>query len=208
MKFSEKVWSDHGTTWLHFGSIRVNGSAGQRSICLWSKLLPVELDISFALAWWQHVLSMAADKSNKSVSFARWQHGAWFVVPRTTACLTYATCQVRQISQIHRPRSIDYQSWSNEIVGYSELATKLWMQHRPIPRNFAKKVRTLVRCTDTFLGNGLHFNLSALCWWQCRVSKLFSLCWTIVASKYVFSRRKAEKLRSAVVDVAGTTHHH
>jgi len=27
MKFSGKVWSDHGTTWLHFGSIRVNGSA-------------------------------------------------------------------------------------------------------------------------------------------------------------------------------------
>ena len=24
MKFSGKVWSDHGTTWLHFGSIRVN----------------------------------------------------------------------------------------------------------------------------------------------------------------------------------------
>jgi len=26
MKFSGKVWSDHGATWLHFGSIRVNGS--------------------------------------------------------------------------------------------------------------------------------------------------------------------------------------
>jgi len=25
VKFSGKVWSDHGTTWLHFGSIRVNG---------------------------------------------------------------------------------------------------------------------------------------------------------------------------------------
>jgi len=36
MKFSGKVWSDHGTTWLNFGSIRVNGSAGQRSICLLS----------------------------------------------------------------------------------------------------------------------------------------------------------------------------
>jgi len=33
MKFSGKVWSDHGTTWLNFGTIRVNGSAGQRSIC-------------------------------------------------------------------------------------------------------------------------------------------------------------------------------
>jgi len=28
-----KVWSEHGTTWLHLGSIRANGSAGQRSIC-------------------------------------------------------------------------------------------------------------------------------------------------------------------------------
>ena len=69
MKFS-------GTTWLNFGSIRVNGSAGQRSVWLLSKLLPVELDISFALAWWQHFLSMAADKSNKSLSFARWQQGS------------------------------------------------------------------------------------------------------------------------------------
>jgi len=25
MKFSGKVWSDHGTTWFNFGSIRVNG---------------------------------------------------------------------------------------------------------------------------------------------------------------------------------------
>ena len=33
MKFSGKVCSDHGTTWLHVGSIRANGSAGQRSIC-------------------------------------------------------------------------------------------------------------------------------------------------------------------------------
>jgi len=36
MKFSGKMWSDHGTTWLNFGSIRVNGLAGQRSICLLS----------------------------------------------------------------------------------------------------------------------------------------------------------------------------
>jgi len=28
-KFSGKVWSDHGTTWFDFGSIRANGSAGQ-----------------------------------------------------------------------------------------------------------------------------------------------------------------------------------
>jgi len=33
MKFSGKVWSDLGTTWFNFRSIRVNGSAGRRSIC-------------------------------------------------------------------------------------------------------------------------------------------------------------------------------
>jgi len=67
-KFSGKVWSDHGTTWLHFGSIRVNGSAGQRSICLLSPAIAQRTGV------------------NKSVSFARWQQGAGFVVPRTTAC--------------------------------------------------------------------------------------------------------------------------
>jgi len=36
MKFSGKAWSDNGMTWLNFGSIRVNGSAGQRSSCLLS----------------------------------------------------------------------------------------------------------------------------------------------------------------------------
>jgi len=54
--------SDHGMTWLNFGSIWVNGSAGQGQFVL-SKLQPVELDISFALTWWQHFLSMAADSS-------------------------------------------------------------------------------------------------------------------------------------------------
>jgi len=68
MKFSGKVWSDYGTTWLNFGSIRVNGSAGQRSICL--------LSPAIAQRTWV----------NKSVSFTRWQQGAGFVVPRTTAC--------------------------------------------------------------------------------------------------------------------------
>jgi len=47
-----KFWVDSGQ--------RVGGS---RSICVLSKLLPVELDISFALTLWQHFLSMAADKS-------------------------------------------------------------------------------------------------------------------------------------------------
>jgi len=36
MKFSGKVWSDNGTTWFNFGSIRLNGSAGRRSSCLLS----------------------------------------------------------------------------------------------------------------------------------------------------------------------------
>ena len=69
MKFSGKVWSDHGTTWLNFGSIRVYGSAGQRSICLLSPAIAQRTGV------------------NKSVSFARWQQGAGFVVPRTTACV-------------------------------------------------------------------------------------------------------------------------
>ena len=58
MKFSGKdVWSDHGTTWLNFGSIRVNGSAGQRSICLLSPAIAQRTGVK------------------KSVSFARWQQG-------------------------------------------------------------------------------------------------------------------------------------
>jgi len=72
MKVSGKAWSDHGTTCLNFGSIRVNGSAGQslqRSICLLSPAIAQRTGV------------------NKSVSFARWQQGAGFVVPRTTACL-------------------------------------------------------------------------------------------------------------------------
>jgi len=59
MKFSGKVWSDHGTTWFNFGSIRVNGWAGRRSSCL----------LSPAIAQ-SHLHSL----------------GAGFVVPRTTAC--------------------------------------------------------------------------------------------------------------------------
>jgi len=55
MKFSGKVWSDYGTTWLNFGSIRINGSAGQRSICLLSPAIAQKTGV------------------NKSVSFTRWQ---------------------------------------------------------------------------------------------------------------------------------------
>ena len=68
MKFSGKVWSDHVTTSLNFGSILVNGSAGQRSICLLSPAIAQRTGV------------------NKSVSFARWQQGAGFVAPHTTAC--------------------------------------------------------------------------------------------------------------------------
>jgi len=57
MKFSGKVCSDHGTTWLHFGSIRVNGSAGQRLLCLLSPAVAQRTGV------------------NTSVSFARWQQG-------------------------------------------------------------------------------------------------------------------------------------
>ena len=72
MKFSGKVWSDHGTTWLNFGSIWVNGSAGQRSIYL---LSPARVQRTGV---------------NKSVSFARWQQRVGFVVPHTTACFCFS----------------------------------------------------------------------------------------------------------------------
>jgi len=68
MKFLLTVWSDHEMTWFNFGSIQINGSAGQRSICLLSPAIAQRTGV------------------NKSVSFARWQQGAGFVVPRTTAC--------------------------------------------------------------------------------------------------------------------------
>jgi len=73
MKFSGKMWSDHGTTSLNFGSIRVNGSAGQRSVCLLSPAIAQRTGV------------------NKSVSFARWQQGAGFIVPCTTACFDILT---------------------------------------------------------------------------------------------------------------------
>ena len=56
-KFSGKEWSDHGTTWLNFESVRVNGYAGQRSICFLSPVIAQRTGV------------------NKSVSFARWQRG-------------------------------------------------------------------------------------------------------------------------------------
>jgi len=59
MKFSGNVCSDHGTTCLNFGSIRINGTAGQRSIFLLSQAI--------------HVAQRTG--VNKSVSFARWQQG-------------------------------------------------------------------------------------------------------------------------------------
>ena len=40
---------------------------------------------------------------------------------------------------------------------------------------------------------------------KCSLSELFRLSWPTVARKYVFSWRKAEKLRSAVADVAATS---
>ena len=52
-------------------SIRLNGSAGQRSICLLSSTIAQRTGI------------------NKSVSFAGWQQGAGFVVPHTAACYYY-----------------------------------------------------------------------------------------------------------------------
>jgi len=77
MKFSGTVWSDHGTTWLNFGSIRENGSAGQRSICSLSPAIAQRTGV------------------NKSVSFAMWQQGVGFVVPRTTACYNCDSTTIR-----------------------------------------------------------------------------------------------------------------
>jgi len=76
MKFSGKVWNDHGTTWLNFGSVWVNGSAGQRLICLLSPAIAQRTGV------------------NKSVSFARWQQG------RGLLCLAPQLVLIRRWSLI------------------------------------------------------------------------------------------------------------
>jgi len=74
MKFSGKVWSDHGTwpddliQFLVNSGKRVGGSKDSFFVIT-----------GHSSEDWRCV--------NKSVSFARWQQGAEFVVPRTTACL-------------------------------------------------------------------------------------------------------------------------
>jgi len=79
MKFSGKVCSDHGTTWFNFGSIRVHGLAGRRSSCL----------LSPAIAQSQlHSLGGSRGLTLTS-QWHRWQQGAGFVVPRTTACFSF-----------------------------------------------------------------------------------------------------------------------
>ena len=78
-RLRENGWTDlheifrEGVEWpwddlIKFWAIRVNGSAGQRSICLLSRAIAQRPGL------------------NNSVSFARWQQGAGFVVPRTIAC--------------------------------------------------------------------------------------------------------------------------
>jgi len=49
------------------------------------------------------------------------------------------------------------------------------------------------------------FRLSALSWWPVQYQQAVQSRLAHLARKYVFSQRKAEKLRSAVADVAGTT---
>jgi len=83
MKFSGKVWSDHGTTWFNFESIRLNGSAGRRSSCL---LSPAIAQTSGELTCHCHSLGGSRGLALTS-QLHRWQQGAGFVVPRTTACL-------------------------------------------------------------------------------------------------------------------------
>ena len=65
------AWNFQGRCALNLGSIRVNGSTGQRSICLLSPAIAQRTGV------------------NKSVSFARWQHCAGFVVPHPTACSSW-----------------------------------------------------------------------------------------------------------------------
>ena len=51
MKFSGKVWSDHGTTWFNFGSVRVNGSVGWRSGCLLSPAIAQTTGVNKSVAY-------------------------------------------------------------------------------------------------------------------------------------------------------------
>jgi len=75
MKFSGNVWSDHGTTWFNFESIRINGSAVRRSFVITSRSSE------------SHCHSLGGSRGLALTSqLHRWQHGAGFVVPRTTAC--------------------------------------------------------------------------------------------------------------------------
>jgi len=72
MKFSGKVWSDHGTTWFNSESVRVNGSAGRRSSCLLSLAIAQTTGVnkSLSVAGWQQITG----HSSELVPFARWQH--------------------------------------------------------------------------------------------------------------------------------------
>jgi len=79
-----------GRSWLNFGSIRVNGTAGQRSICLLSPAIAQRTGV------------------NKSVSFARWQQGVEFVVPRTTACYDIALWRRSSTHSFNKFRSCYY----------------------------------------------------------------------------------------------------
>jgi len=62
------------------------------------------------------------------------------------------------------PQSIDHQSRLNEkLVGYSEVATKLWLQLRPIPRIFQKKLERWSADAETNSWEmALRFSLSAV----------------------------------------------
>jgi len=49
------------------------------------------------------------------------------------------------------------------------------------------------------------FSLSALSWWQCSISKLFSLGWSIIARNSQLCFQPTQGREKAVADVAGTT---
>jgi len=113
MKFSGKVWSDHGTTCLNFGSIRVNRSAGRRSICYHRPFA-----ISYLVWLWSSgspVLPPSDWECNEIAVFGLWLRGsmgAGFVVPHTTSCI--ATCillQVYTATDVYCYRCVLLQVW-------------------------------------------------------------------------------------------------
>ena len=90
MEFSGKVWSDMGRPDYILGQFRYTGLRvkGQfvcyQNYCQWNWTSRLHSLGGITFCPWRLAQRTGV---NKSVSFARWQQGAGFVVPRTTACL-------------------------------------------------------------------------------------------------------------------------